>query len=111
MHFKPAPAPPRNPQGAVAVFLWAVSKSGSGQTVRASGTTVCVMSEPKEDAAYCNRRAEEFRRMGAQETDSNLKQGYSLLEERWLRLAASYSHPECVNAVRAAIAADRADNG
>jgi hypothetical protein len=69
------------------------------------------MSDTIEDVAHCNRRAEEFRRMAARETDPKLKQGYSLLEERWLRLAAGYSHPESVNAVRAAIAVDRADKG
>jgi hypothetical protein len=62
-----------------------------------------------EDVAYCNRRAEEFRRMAARETDPKLKQGYSEMEERWLRLADCYRYPESINAMRAAIAAERAD--
>jgi hypothetical protein len=40
----------------------------------------------------------------AQKNDPELKQGYRLMEERWLGLAGCYSHPESINALRAAIA-------
>lgn len=67
------------------------------------------MSDKIEDVAYCNQRAEEFRRMAAREIDPKLKQAYSDMEERWLRLAACYSFPESINAMRAALAAARAE--
>jgi hypothetical protein len=68
------------------------------------------MSDPLEDVAYCFRRAEEFKRLVGYETDPKLKRQYQEMEERWLRLADCYRYPESVNAMRAAIAAERADS-
>jgi hypothetical protein len=71
--------------------------TGSEHTFSAGGSTFvtgelneggCVMADTMEDVAHCNRRAEEFRRMAAQETDPKLKRRYTEREERWLVLAA-----------------------
>jgi hypothetical protein len=78
---------------------------------KANSTHGCVMSDMDtlEDVAYCCRRAEEFKRMALHETDPKLKQSYSEMEERWLMLADCFRYPESINAMRAAIAAERAD--
>jgi hypothetical protein len=68
------------------------------------------MSDMAEDLAYCNRRAEHFRRMVAQETDLKLKQSFADMEDRWLRLADCYRYPKSINALRAALAAEHAGN-
>jgi hypothetical protein len=67
------------------------------------------MFDKIEDVAYCNQRAEEFRRMAAREIDPKLKQAYIDMQDRWLSLAACYEFPQSTNALRAALAADHAD--
>ena len=53
------------------------------------------MAEPvNKDVEFCRRRAEDFRRMAAQEVDPEVKRDYLELEARWLNLAVGYEFPD-----------------